>query len=330
MRNRFAGLATGSSGSLTALALGASLTNSATSITFNAALTYNNGTAVPTVASPNYIPLAILDSGGLLSEIVYLTAYTTGGTSGTIVRGREGTTGVAHSSGDKIVHDATPLDVPRAAAYSPPSGIMTIDEFNDESLDSAWVQVDKSGKAGLIAWVEQGDILSALSTGTDTSGELHALMMPLTNFGGSLATSDAIVTCMNMVGPDGQNPVSFTLAGVLVADGVTSGAGVQALAGAYNGSFFTAVPWTNYQSQGTISQTAVTFNAGQWLWIRLVKLASNVWRTDYSPNGVHWFIGTPSITSNFTPTHVGLALENTASSKSIVSFECLRRMTGVS
>lgn len=110
-RLRYNGLATGSAGALTALDLGGSLTNSATSVTFNAALTYNNGTAVPTIVSPDYIPLTIRDAAGNVSEIVYLTAYTAAATTGTITRGEEGTTGVAHSSGDKIVHAPTTADV---------------------------------------------------------------------------------------------------------------------------------------------------------------------------------------------------------------------------
>lgn len=104
------GLATGASGSTVGLSLGVSLTSSATSVTFNAALTHSNGTAVPTITGSDYIPLEILDTNGRLSEIVYLTAYTAAGTTGTISRGKEGTTGVAHSSGDKIVHGATVMD----------------------------------------------------------------------------------------------------------------------------------------------------------------------------------------------------------------------------
>lgn len=82
--------------------LGASLTSSATSVTFAAALTHSNGTSVPTITGSDFIPLAILDSSGHLSEIVYLTAYTAAATTGTITRGQEGTTGVSHASGDKV------------------------------------------------------------------------------------------------------------------------------------------------------------------------------------------------------------------------------------
>lgn len=96
--------------------LGGSLTNSATSVTFGAALSYNNGTAVPTITGSDYIPLTILDSSGNLSEVVNLTAYTSGATTGTIARGQEGTSGVSHASGDKWVQGATVRDIgPRYA-----------------------------------------------------------------------------------------------------------------------------------------------------------------------------------------------------------------------
>lgn len=89
--------------------LGASLTSSATSVTFGAALTHSNGVDVPTIAAPDYVPLTILDAG-LLSEIVWLTDYTEGDTTGTIVRAMEGTAGVSHSSGAKVQQGPTVMD----------------------------------------------------------------------------------------------------------------------------------------------------------------------------------------------------------------------------
>lgn len=92
--------------------LGASLTSSATSITFSAKLTHSGGTDVPTITGSDFIPLAILDpTTGKLSEVVYLTAYTTAGTTGTIARGKEGTSGVAHTSGDTVVHGPGVADI---------------------------------------------------------------------------------------------------------------------------------------------------------------------------------------------------------------------------
>lgn len=89
---------------------GSGLTSSATSVTFGAALTHSNGTNVPTIVSPDYIPLVILDASGHESEIVWLTAYTSGATTGTISRSQEGTTGVSHSLGDTVICTPTAED----------------------------------------------------------------------------------------------------------------------------------------------------------------------------------------------------------------------------
>jgi hypothetical protein len=90
---------------------GSGLTNVATAITFAAALTHSGGTNVPTITGTDYIPLTLLDSDGVPAEIVYLTAYTSGATTGTITRAREGTTGVVHAAGATIVHSPTVRDV---------------------------------------------------------------------------------------------------------------------------------------------------------------------------------------------------------------------------
>lgn len=92
-------------------ALGASLTSADTAVTFSAALTHSGGTAVPTITGSGFIPLTILDAAGNVSEIVNLTAYTSGGTTGTIARAQEGTTATAHSSGDKVIHGPTVADL---------------------------------------------------------------------------------------------------------------------------------------------------------------------------------------------------------------------------
>jgi hypothetical protein len=97
---------------------GSGLTNSATAITFAAALTHSGGTNVPTITGSDYIPLAILDSDGRLVEVVYLTAYTAAATTGTISRGQESTTGVSHGSGVGIAHGPTARDVVTRSAHS--------------------------------------------------------------------------------------------------------------------------------------------------------------------------------------------------------------------
>lgn len=83
--------------------LGAQLNAAATSITFAAKLTAADGD-IPTIASPDYLPLTIGD------EVVYLTAYTSEATTGTISRGEEGTTDATHSSGAAVENNPTALD----------------------------------------------------------------------------------------------------------------------------------------------------------------------------------------------------------------------------
>lgn len=146
-RLRYNGLATGSAGALAALTLGGSLTSSATSVTFSAALTHSNGTAVPTIAGSDYIPLSILDASGNVAEIVHLTAYTSGATTGTITRGQEGTTGVAHSSAVKVVNGPTVLDVEPGAwtSYTPAwTSNGTAPAIGNGSLTGAYSQVGKT------------------------------------------------------------------------------------------------------------------------------------------------------------------------------------------
>lgn len=90
--------------------LGAALTDVAATITFATAL-QSYGSNIPTVSSPDYIPLSILDANGKVAEVVHLTAYTAGASTGTILRGQEGSTGVAHSSGVKVLHGQLAKDI---------------------------------------------------------------------------------------------------------------------------------------------------------------------------------------------------------------------------
>jgi hypothetical protein len=107
--------------------LGASLTNSATSVTLAAALTHSGGTNVPTIASPDFLPLSILDTSNKLSEVVYVTAYTAGATTATISRGKEGTSGVVHASGDPYTHALLALDLGGVLTKTTTYG-MTVDD----------------------------------------------------------------------------------------------------------------------------------------------------------------------------------------------------------
>jgi hypothetical protein len=88
------------------------LTNSATTHTFTAPLTYDNGTTVPTLAGSDYFLLSILKTDGTISEVVKVTAYNSSTGAATLVRGYEGTPGTAANSGQKVRQGVYISDLP--------------------------------------------------------------------------------------------------------------------------------------------------------------------------------------------------------------------------
>lgn len=204
----------------------------------------------------------------------------------------------------------------------------TVDEFNDNSLGGSWVRVDSSGGSSRATWTEGRDVLSVYNSGGDAAGELHGMMIPI---GTSMVTGDAFITCFTMMGTLG---VSYSMAGIILADGTTYGSGNQV----HSLSFMTASSPSQQNDVRTASgyssvssSAAISTVQGVRTFIRLVKLASNAWRTDVSPDGVSWILGTATVTLSFTPTHVGLLSSSwSTSNKHITSYEFLRRVSGVS
>jgi hypothetical protein len=99
--------------------LDGNLTSSTTTINFVASLRHSGGTAVPTLAGGDYIPLVLLDASGDLREIVHLTAYTSGATSGTISRGQESTAGVTHADAATVVCSVLVTDLTPTVDLTP-------------------------------------------------------------------------------------------------------------------------------------------------------------------------------------------------------------------
>jgi len=110
-RLRYNGVYADVSGTKTPLALGAALTDVATAVTFNGALKYAGGTSVPTVVSPDTLPVTVLSPAGVVVDAFSITAYTAGATTATVTRSAEGYTGVAHASGATLIHGTTTFDI---------------------------------------------------------------------------------------------------------------------------------------------------------------------------------------------------------------------------
>jgi hypothetical protein len=120
--------------------LGATLSGSGTTITF--------ATVPPfaTLVSPDYVPLVIEPATGASPsanfEIVHLTAYTVGATTGTVQRGQEGTTATAHNNG------AVWGVVPTAQDFgtsSPPTRVFRDTPAQGSVTTGQWTKVQLTG-----------------------------------------------------------------------------------------------------------------------------------------------------------------------------------------
>jgi len=211
-----------------------------------------------------------------------------------------------------------------------PNGVTSIDEFDDDTLDPAWVRVDGTGAAAANAgWTERGDLLSLYLNGGDNASVVHGLVRPLSSFGGAVAPGDAFVTAVRHWG----QATNYTVSGLVLSDGVTHGSGSQVVSEINTGSNFTMFVASLGGSGWTLTNPPSFANLQPTtpLFLRLVCVTASTWRTDASPDGVSWIACDSPQTKAFTPTHVGfLGSSWGAATKSVVSWEFLRRVSGVS
>lgn len=269
-------------------ALGASLTNSATSVTFAAALTHSNGTNVPTIAGSDYIPLSILDSNGHLSEIVYLTAYTATATTGTIVRGREGTTGVSHSSGDKIAHGNTVLDATPTYRLEPSP---PIDHFDGNAL-SGWSFAGSHVSGDFVVGNSWATCASPRAAGS------YVYQAPP----GSWSTITA-----RMFAIGSATGANF---GIIAVDGTGAGVGASAayqgtpdgtIVGVLVGGAYSSGVQSDASTKGTVAVQGFAH------WLRLRKSGTSYFASS-SLNGILWGPETAAAVSSATIARIGFGV----------------------
>lgn len=208
----------------------------------------------------------------------------------------------------------------------------TIDEFNDDSLDVAWTRVDGTGAAsGNCSWTEGADTLTGTRLGTNTGNAANGLVRAI---GTAPATGDAWVTCVTLFCP----PTQYSKAGIVISDGTALGAGKQVEAVLYkvsasSANSYMSLACTNWNETGaTTAGGGDIATPGTPVFLRLVYKGSSQWRTDVSPNGVDWLLGSAMVTqSSFTPAYVGFFSADAGSGiKHIAAYEFLRRVAGVS
>lgn len=214
--------------------------------------------------------------------------------------------------------------------YMVPTGVTSVDEFDDDSLAAAWTRVDGTGvPAGNAVWTERGDVLSLAQLGGDSANTVRGIVRPLSGAGGSVAVGDAFITAIHLHGP----AAPFVMGGIVLSDSATFGSGTQVVALAYFTSTVgqvTLAAWggTGWGLGGSGSDNPFQ---GNQCFLRLVCTAANTWRVDTSPDGVSWALATSTFAKTVTPTHVGFVSSSWGSAvRAVVSYHFLRRVSGVS
>lgn len=213
--------------------------------------------------------------------------------------------------------------------WNPPGGATVIDEFNDDSIDAAWLRVDPTGAAAANAtWAEGADSLAVKNTGGDSSQAMHALLRPL---GTSMTIGDGIVTFLTI---HARLNVSTAMGGLILADGSTPATGNQVCGLAYtsaadgNNTQVVNYAFTNFTA-ATAGSTDNYLVPARGIYLRLWKTAATTWQVDTSPDGVLWSRAA-FVTKSFTPTHVGVVSSSYGTAtKHIISYEFLRRVSGI-
>lgn len=206
------------------------LTNSATSHTFTAPLTYANGTTVPTLAGSDYFMLSILTTAGTgISEVVKVTAYNSGTGVATIARAQEGTTGVSHTSADKVQLAVYPSDMGGAGT-------------------------------GILAYCTYAPSFNQYSTTSGTAADVDSTNLKVTF---TAPPSGSVMVHMNAYC---QMYGSVTAGDWLLRDGSTTVTGSQRQM-AYDASTAATFSTLNYQNIIT-GLTAGTSYTWKWGWLR--------------------------------------------------------------
>ena len=249
-------------------ALGASLTDVGTSITFDAI------PGLPTLAGGEYVTLTIGDT-----EVAYLTAYTAGETTGTISRGEEGTTAVAHDSGTNWHHGPTTGDFTTVHAplltipgSRPTSGSGSsfaskgtlLQAMTDMTIVAVWVHVFQASGSTYQGWAAKTTSAGALVgdaklAGTAASSPTNAawwmsfgaLASPLDVDAGEwfvvgCIRTDGAATAVNgvvvgdMLAGSARRGAEATWQGAYLAAGLTNGATPASLG---SSSYVVAYSW---------------------------------------------------------------------------------------
>jgi len=299
-----------------------------------------NLASLPIVDSAHHIAITLDPPGSTgAPEIVWVTAHTANATSATILRAQEGTSARQMAMGTSWLNSPTKLDFTlpylgvtgvNDRVWNRPGTVSTLDdEFNDASLDPAWVRYDTTAAGSTpVVYTEGADCLSINHAGSssDNVGPAHALLKPL----GGLTYPVTIEACFRTMRRYATN---YHMFGLIFTDGVaqtSKACWINPYASTNTGTAFTLRTggW-NALNAGEISTSPNTTYEfpGAPMYQRLKWSAANTFQTDYSPDGVSWMrLPAADYTGvTITPTYIGIAVSSwTINTPSITSVEYLR------
>lgn len=185
------------------------------------------------------------------------------------------------------------------------------DSFDTPTIDSAWVRVD-GASAGHTTWTQQQGVMSANHpTTTDAQGAIHALMRPISAGASYPYTLECFAQHAQIYN------TSYVMVGMIMADGISVGSGVQDYAMHYaaSGQGMATQPTvhalTGYNAYGGSSVGSPGYLGVMYggYHHRFTWTASNSFQSAASMDGINWhYSSTHSYT--LTPTYVGIAVTN--------------------
>jgi hypothetical protein len=205
----------------------------------------------------------------------------------------------------------------------PSAGAADDDEFDDGTIDPAWVAQTVSGTA---AWTEDGDVMACLFAG-QTANDIAALLRPIPAGATAPLTVETAMRVMTiqtqvaMVGivlTDGTGPTANCVWALLnfASNGVT-------YLRAYTGTL------TAFSATSPMTSNISNVQVMPWMHVRVVWESTDtfsVWGSPTGTDGSWTSLGVASFAKTMTPTHMGLAVSTNgiAGSDRVGAFEYLR------
>jgi hypothetical protein len=256
------------------------------------------------------------------SEILLVTDITfnlNGTVTLDVTRGYDGSVAAAHDASTEVQHVVIGEDLNgrwQDIIVSRPFGIYD-DEFDDESLDPAWVTRTVTGTT---TWTESNGVLSAF-TDNQSSSDASIVVRNLL----SATPLIGVHTAVRMLSQNSQ----YLMAGPVLTDGTTTTSGIVWLFAYIDGTTLQlSLRHGQVTNVGTTTWTIGLSPAmvSGWLHMRLIWRTLNTFAAQVSPDGVTWTsFDQIDLSKVFSPTYAGVGVSTWGGTNpGIATFEFIR------